>query len=91
MSGKPSKLAEVPKPPMKTVSKPARSTSIAVKTSWAPKLRMMPGCSKSFLSQAFFSWGVTLTPTIFAHPLSQRLFPMGQSSVCHSATKSLHR
>src|SRR5439155_20848554 len=38
-SGRPSMEALVPKPPMKTVSNPARSTIRAVKTSWAPRLR----------------------------------------------------
>src|ERR1051325_1192606 len=46
-SARPSSDALVPKPPMKTVSKPACSTMSAVKTSWAPRLRMMPGFWRS--------------------------------------------
>src|SRR5581483_6467792 len=42
-SGKPSKLADVPKPPMNTVSSPADSISRAVNTSCAPRLRIAPG------------------------------------------------
>src|SRR5439155_5228994 len=47
-SGRPSMEALVPKPPMKTVSNPARSTIRAVKTSWAPRLRIMPGWARSW-------------------------------------------
>ena len=42
-SASPSMLAEVPNPPIKTVSSPAASISRAVKTSCAPRLRMIPG------------------------------------------------
>src|SRR5581483_7733014 len=50
-SGRPSMLAEVPNPPMKTVSSPAASTSRAVKTSWAPRLRMTPGACNNCRSR----------------------------------------
>ena len=47
-SGSPNKLAECANPPIKTVSSPAASMSLAVKTSCAPRLRMTPGpCNSS--------------------------------------------
>src|SRR5262249_24810692 len=51
-SGKPRSEALVPKPPMNTVSKPACSTINAVKTSCAPRLRMIPGWASNARSRA---------------------------------------
>src|SRR5262249_20277876 len=57
-SGSPNMLADVPKPPMNTVSSPAVSISRAVKTSCAPRLRMTPGLFSSSRSCRFGDVGV---------------------------------